>query len=289
MQSNPRPVVLVAEDHPVNQKVVALLLGSLGVDGQMVSNGKDAVEAAVQSSQPDGFALILMDIMMPEMDGFEAAQTIRRREFSIGRHTPIIACTAMDRDGIKDQCIRAGMDDYMGKPMSKASMRAIIERWSNIPIHQPPTVDSAELKANQLAESVIEQLEPIDRRSLDLLYGLEQLDDILVLFQTVTETLLVQLESAIKRQDVILVRHMAHEIKGSSYAVSASEMATVCLALEQAGELQNWPEVERLYAALGLAFARVGEYMAGNQRIVRELRHDTSFGQSPSITVGGNS
>ncbi len=87
---------------------------------------------------------------------------------------------------------------------------------------------------------------PIDNWSLKMLYGLEQLDDILALFLTVTDALLAQLESAIHHQDVAIVRRLAHEIKGSSYAVSAQEMVKLCRELEIEGEEQNWPEAARM-------------------------------------------
>jgi len=121
----------------------------------------------------------------------------------------------------------------------------------------------------QLQEN--QQNEPIDCDYLSLLYGLQQLDDVLELFLTVTDTLLSQLESAIEHHDVAVVRHMAHEIKGSSYAVSAREMAKLCLDLEHAGEEQNWTEAEKLYAALGLAFARVREFLSKKQKVMRDM------------------
>jgi|GEM_PF-4867973 len=95
-----------------------------------------------------------------------------------------------------------------------------------------------------------DKTEPIDRAYLNLLYGVQQLDDVPDLFMTITETLLAELETAIQHHDICIVRHMVHEIKGSSYTVSAREMARVCRELEKAGEEQNWPEIEKLYVAL---------------------------------------
>src|SRR5688572_3994498 len=91
MNPEPHPHVLVAEDHPVNRMVLGLLLTNLGVTSDMVENGKQAVEAAKLNC----YELIFMDIMMPEMDGFEAAFEIRKVEFERARHTPIVAVTAM--------------------------------------------------------------------------------------------------------------------------------------------------------------------------------------------------
>lgn len=269
MKANPRPVVLVAEDHPVNQKVVGLLLSMLGVDGEMVDNGREAIEAA----RPDGYALILMDIMMPEVDGFEAAHEIRKNEFGKGRHTPIIACTALDEEKISEQLLQCGFDDYIAKPISRDILKDKIEMWSQIPISPQKVTGDLEQQVKRLRKesAAVEPAEAIDGNTLSLLYGLEQLDDVLALFMHVTETLLAQLESAIQHKDVEVMRRMAHEIKGSSYAVSAREMSELCLSLEKAGDEQNWSEAERLYPALGLAFARVREFLAQKQEAIKKL------------------
>ncbi len=262
-----RLVALVAEDHPVNQKVLGLLLESLGVSFQFANNGAEAVHAACQSE----YGLILMDCMMPEVDGFQASFEIRKFEFRKKRHTPIIACTAMDEDKIIDQCMRSGMDDYIAKPIERDILKDKIEFWSIIPMTLHPLTSRIVAEIRRLESS--EEAEPIDRDYLHLLYGLQQLDDVLELFLTVTESLLGQLESAIVHHDVVIVRRMAHEIKGSSYAVSAREMAKLCLQLEHAGEEQNWPEAERLYSALGLAFARVRQFLHGKHELLREMQH----------------
>src|SRR5262249_54564113 len=159
----------------------------------------------------------LMDIMMPVMDGFHASKEIRRIEFATGRHTPIIACTALDESEVKEECISAGIDDYIGKPYSKELLANKMEMWLGIKLDTKPLSPMAQAfaTANQYP------IEPIDRQYLRLLYGLEQLDDVLALFLTVTETLLSHLDSAIESQDVMEVRRLAHEIKGGSYAVNA--------------------------------------------------------------------
>jgi CheY-like chemotaxis protein/HPt (histidine-containing phosphotransfer) domain-containing protein len=254
--------VLVADDNAVNRKVMGLLLGSMGVQCYCVNDGREAVKAA---SEQD-YDLVLMDCMMPEMDGFQASFEIRKREFGKLQHTPIVACTAMDIDRIFDQCVHSGMDDYIGKPIDIELLKEKIQYWSFVHITMQPMTKALAGRIKQLQAS--QKLEPIDRDYLNLLYGLQQLDDVMELFLTVTDTLLGQLESAIEHHDVAIVRRMAHEIKGSSYAVSAREMAKLCLELEHAGEEQNWTEAEKLYAALGLAFARVREFLTVKQKLI---------------------
>jgi CheY-like chemotaxis protein len=249
-----QPLVLVAEDHPVNQKVAGLLLASMGFQTNMADDGWPAVES-YKMQKPD---LILMDIMMPVMDGFHASKEIRRLEFGRSIHTPIIACTALDESQIKGECIAAGIDDYIGKPYSRELLARKIEHWLAIKLQMKPLTQTAEAFAAAVAPS-----EPIDRQHLRLLYGLEQLDDILALFMTVTETLLAQLDSAIQAHDPASVRKIAFAIRSGSHAVDAKDMARLCLDLEE--ETNHWPEVMKTYSALALAFSKVREFMRYKQ------------------------
>jgi CheY-like chemotaxis protein len=259
MQSDTRHSVLIAEDNVVNQKVISLLMDLLGVSADIVGNGQQAIEAA----ERDSYALILMDIMMPVVDGFDAAFRIRLSEFGHAKHIPIIACTALDKDKICEQCVRCGIDDYIAKPYSKEVLQEKIEAWSQIKMYSHVTATELERKMKALPMQVDEWSDepPIDDHTWKMLYGLEQLDDVLSLFLNITQTLLAQLDSAIHRKDIEIVKQMVNEIKGSSYAVTARQMASICRELEQAGEAENWSEAEKLYTALGLAFARVREFI----------------------------
>ncbi len=117
------PAVLLAEDNTVNQLVAKKLLMKLGYAVTVVSDGKEAVEAFGRSR----FAVILMDVQMPGMDGLEATREIRRLELETGRHTPVIALTAHAMKGDRERCLEAGMDGYLTKPIGRDELREVLE------------------------------------------------------------------------------------------------------------------------------------------------------------------
>jgi CheY-like chemotaxis protein/HPt (histidine-containing phosphotransfer) domain-containing protein len=115
--------ILLAEDHPVNQELV---LGILGIEGHAVTlakNGKEAIEIL----QNGKFDVVLMDVQMPEVDGYQATAAIREQERHSGRHIPIIAMTAHAMKGDREKCLAAGMDDYISKPIRVATLQKVLQ------------------------------------------------------------------------------------------------------------------------------------------------------------------
>lgn len=122
-----RPLrVLVAEDNPINARVVSLMLEHLGARFIVVQNGRDAVSAFTHDE--DGFDLVLMDCQMPDLDGFEATREIRKFEQDRPTRTKIVAMTAYALPGDKEACLTAGMDYYLSKPISSLQLSAILNQ-----------------------------------------------------------------------------------------------------------------------------------------------------------------
>jgi CheY-like chemotaxis protein len=140
--------VLIVEDNLVNQKLAKMMLTKAGYHVNIANNGKEAVEIYTDNSKD--YDMVLMDIQMPEMDGFEATEAIRR--FEIQHHTlngqvkeevktkngdpssiqrvPIIAMTAHAMKGDREKCLEGGMDDYIAKPIKKEIVMEILEKWT---------------------------------------------------------------------------------------------------------------------------------------------------------------
>jgi CheY-like chemotaxis protein len=123
--------LLLAEDNPVNQKLTRRLLEG---GGCLVISAMDGLEA-VKAFESQPFDVVLMDLQMPNMDGFEATRAIRELEHPFGRHTPIVAVTANALQGDRERCLAAGMDSYLTKPVKRAALfRAIATVLEKAPV-----------------------------------------------------------------------------------------------------------------------------------------------------------
>jgi CheY-like chemotaxis protein len=117
--------VLLVEDNPINRKLAERMLVRLGCTVQVATNGEEAVAAVCEQR----FDLIMMDVQMPILDGYQATGEIRALEAASGIHTPIVAVTAnaMERDA--QRCLAAGMDDHLAKPMRLGDLSRMVRRW----------------------------------------------------------------------------------------------------------------------------------------------------------------
>lgn len=125
MPAEPKVNILLVDDTPSNLVVLQATLAGLGENLVCARSGLEALRRLLE----EDYALILMDVQMPGMDGFEATLSIRERERASGAHLPIVAMTAHAMKGDRERCLAAGMDDYVTKPFDAASLRRVLDRF----------------------------------------------------------------------------------------------------------------------------------------------------------------
>jgi CheY-like chemotaxis protein len=198
--------ILVAEDNPTNQKLVSALLEQQGHHVSIVGNGRLAVEHAAQ----EPFDLILMDVQMPEMSGLEATAAIRKAERPTGRHIPIVALTARATADDRAQCLAAGMDAYVSKPVRAEELFSAIDVIAGVPAPAAPPVP-APAPAEKNPRSV-------DRSAL--LAGFGGRGDlakaVIDVFLTDAPVMLARLNEAARAAHAADLAAAAHAIKGSA-------------------------------------------------------------------------
>jgi CheY-like chemotaxis protein/HPt (histidine-containing phosphotransfer) domain-containing protein len=262
------PRVLLAEDNPVNQKVATVMLEKLGYRVDVAVNGVEALEALSQSS----YAMVLMDVQMPEMDGYEATAEIRRREEPVDRHTPIIAMTANAMQGDREKALESGMDDYLSKPVKREELSEVLKRWMQRGTSKevgtpdeteaPATDDSTPLatSANAVAQKEEDSQNPLDESVLEGLRALGDaslLAELVELFVDEAPSRLMALRNAVEDEDAGTVEQTAHTLKGSCSNMGAWRMANLCAELQELGSSGELTATSELLDQLQAEFDRV--------------------------------
>jgi two-component system, sensor histidine kinase and response regulator len=245
-----RARVLVAEDNPVNQKVAVMMLESLGYRADVAGDGLEALEALARVP----YAAVLMDVQMPEMDGYEATAEARRREERVERRTPIIAMTANAMEGDRDKALEAGMDDYIPKPVKRNELETVLVRWV------PEEGDEATVPEGDKLTAIEATEEPLDRdiiENLRDLGGSEMLSELAQIFFEDTRSNLATLRKALEEGDAQSVERVSHTLKGSAANMGAFRMSALCMKLENTGASGNLLRAPELLEQLEAEFERV--------------------------------
>jgi CheY-like chemotaxis protein/HPt (histidine-containing phosphotransfer) domain-containing protein len=247
--------LLVAEDNQVNQKVAVKMLERLGYRADVAANGLEALEAL--SRIP--YSAVLMDVQMPEMDGYEATIEIRKREEK-GHHTPIIAMTANAMQGDRERALEEGMDDYVSKPVKTEELGAVLERWISRDEEEEksgttPTVQAADTSATPNGSVDYSMLKGL--RELQEEGEPDILEELLEMFLEDTPSQLKTLKEATQKGDTQSIERIAHTLKGSCGNMGAVRMKTLCSELEEIGHSGNLVAVPARISRLEEEFGRV--------------------------------
>lgn len=259
-------VVLLAEDHPINRRVLVHQLGIIGFHVDGAEDGQKALELFTNCR----YGLVLTDLNMPVMDGFELAHAIRRQEAESGRpRTPIMALSANVLPGEAEKCTAAGMDDFAGKPTSMTVLAEKLRYWMPH-IAWPGVVDGA-TPDGSVGTVVVDSDRDgaIDRAALEELTGgdPELAAAILVDYVDATGTDVAALRDALIDACADDVRRHAHRIRGASRTVGANHVATLAGRIEEMAstDVDDWPSLHAAVEALEAGVSRVTAELNGQR------------------------
>jgi CheY-like chemotaxis protein/HPt (histidine-containing phosphotransfer) domain-containing protein len=241
--------ILVVEDNKVNQKVILSQLAKFQLKPHLANNGQAALELLERQT----YDLVLMDCQMPIMDGYEATRTLREREITAGGNspTPIAALTAHASAEEREKCLSAGMDDYLSKPVSRAALAAVLERWLGMPCAAPILDDNATESEIPLSPCLTQE-ETEGGLTLTACWdessALKRLDgdsDLLVemidLFLEEAPVQLAELDAALSSFDRPALADAAHAMKGMAGHFCAEKVISFAVNLERAAHEASAP------------------------------------------------
>ena len=260
-----RGKILLVEDNLVNQAVALGMLQKIqGYDVVVANNGNEALDDFKQSA----FDVILMDCHMPELDGFEATMEIRRLEQASQRkRIPIIALTANAMAQDRQDCLNAGMDDHLAKPLSRLQMQEMLDRWMPVAGQTQPSG----LTDNPLASP--DDIDVIDKQVLSQLRELQHADDpdllnrVITIYLAESPKLIAKMKQAVQQGSLIETERMSHSLKSSSANVGATTLAALCSDIYFAARAGGIGVARDSMMRLELEFARVKSALTAEIKI----------------------
>ena len=255
-----RGKILLVEDNLVNQAVALGMLQKMqGYDVVVANNGNEALDDFKQSA----FDVILMDCHMPELDGFEATMEIRRLEQASSRkRIPIIALTANAMAQDRQDCLNAGMDDHLAKPLSRLQMQEMLDRW------MPAAGQTQPSSLQGSASTSSGDMDVIDKQVLSQLRELQNADDpyllkrVLNLYLVESPKIIARMKLGVQQDSLLETERMSHSLKSSSANVGATALASLCGDLHLATRAKDMTSARDSILGIELEFARVQSALA---------------------------
>jgi CheY-like chemotaxis protein len=258
--------ILLVEDNVVNQKVAQQFLKRLGCEVIIAENGAEGVRHYQEAAETNnGFAVVLMDLQMPIMDGFTATRHIRDYE-GWRKRVPIVALTANAMSGQMERCLAAGMDGFLTKPLEVDRLREVLDKFgladtsgaAALPLDELTGVDTLEVLA-----AAAEVVAPVDLARLhEITDGdIEFTQDLIATFIESGTDVLAELQSAVGREDVQAIARVAHKLKGASANIHALPLRLLCSELESNAATYSLLEVQTALTRVAAEFKRAGDYL----------------------------
>jgi len=238
--------ILLTEDNAVNQKLAIAMLTKRGHSVVAVDTGKEAI-TALEHQGDKLFDLILMDIQMPEMDGFEATAVIRKKEKTVGTHLPIIALTAHAMKGTREMCLDAGMDGYVSKPLRPSELFSAIEALISVPAPSGKK-DTAKIarQPNNVTEAVFNKEDALASVDGDKNF----LKEIVELFVKECPTMVAQIRQAVNEGNAPAVDRASHKLKGVVGNFGGRNAYDLAWKLERMGKNSDLTNAKEVFTSL---------------------------------------
>ena len=264
-ESRKRLHILLADDNPINRELTIRIFAKRGHVVHAVGNGRLAVEAL----EKQGFDLCLMDVQMPEMDGFEATAAIRKREAGSKSHIPIIAMTAHAMKGDRERCLEAGMDGYVAKPIQADELIQVAESFagSTTPVYEIEVPKEPAMDWD-LALSRLDGDEPL-------------LLDLAKLFCGESERMLSAVRTSVEAKNADKLQRAAHSIKGSEATFGAQAAIDAALKLERLSRSGELDGVEDAFATLEAEVGRLREALEERVALDKPLADSVAVETAP--------
>ena len=254
--------VLLADDNAINRELAVRILTKRGHAVSIVPNGKLAVEAL----EAKNFDVVLMDLQMPEMDGFEATAAIRRMEQGTGTHVPILAMTAHAMKSDRERCLTMGMNGYISKPIQAQELIELVESFTG----EGGPIDME----SDSASMVVDWETALGRVGGDE----ELLSDLAKLFLEESSRMLSTVQQAVEGNSASELQRAAHSMKGSVSTFSAQHAFDAALKLERLARAGEMAGVDEAFAALAVEVGRLRtalESLSGVPKLVRGVRNES--------------
>ena len=240
--------VLIAEDNPINRKVLRSMLSSLNLAADTVNDGPSVLAALKESS----YDLILMDCQMPGMDGDEVTRIIREGRASRSGQPVVVAITADVSAGHREECLHAGMDDFLAKPVRLDTLKAGLRRWAYMSDSRRVQVHHSTRAASPASGEIIERLH--DRAGVD---SDELIGEFIDLFLDDTTSRLEILQVALEEHDLETLRRECHALKGACLELGVADLGTCCDDLGKASREKRVNDLPGALHRLTAEFERV--------------------------------
>jgi CheY-like chemotaxis protein/CHASE3 domain sensor protein len=237
--------ILIAEDNPMNQKVALHMLAQMGYRADVAGNGREVIEALER--QP--YDIVLMDIQMPELDGLETTHRIRQ-QWPDDARPRIIAVTANTMQGDREQCLAAGMDGYIGKPVRIGELQVALVRWGETVRRQ--VARRAEAPAPDEEFAPLTQLRAMQQEGES-----DIVTELIDIFLEDTPPWLDALHHALREADPQALDRAGHSLRGSCAMIGAQRMADLCAEVQRKARANALAGAEAMLTDLESEFARI--------------------------------